>query len=65
MWPAFDPEVKRQLAQIREMVTRQHQVPTREWPVIFVAEEDALLVVREWPGGRLTAYTMSKGATPR
>jgi len=55
MWPAFDPEVRRQLGFIREMVTRQHQTPTREWPVAFIEEQDALLVVREWPGGALTA----------
>lgn len=65
MWPAFDPEVRRQLALIREMVTRQHQTPTREWPLVFVDDEDAMLVVREWPGGGLTAYTMSKGPTQR
>ncbi|HEX2443563.1 MAG TPA: hypothetical protein VHJ77_06420 [Vicinamibacterales bacterium] len=41
------------------MVTRTHETPTNEWPLVFVAEHDALLVVREWPDGDLTAYTTS------
>ena len=56
MWPGFDPEIVQALAAIREMVARQHQTPTREWPLVFVEEHDALLVVREWPDGSVTAY---------
>lgn len=59
MWSGFDPELRRQLHQIREMVSLQHQTPTREWPLIFLDEEQELLVVREWPNGSVTAYTMS------
>jgi hypothetical protein len=38
------------------MVSRQHQSPTREWPLIHIVESRALLVVREWPDGSITAY---------
>jgi hypothetical protein len=41
---------------MRQMVKLSHQTPTREWPVVFVNERNALLVVREWPDGTLTAY---------
>ncbi len=40
------------------MVTLQHQTPTREWPLIVEESPDELLVIREWPNGSLTAYTM-------
>jgi hypothetical protein len=56
MWQGLDPELRRQLATIKAMVTRRHETPTNEWPLVFVAEHDALLVVREWPSGELTAY---------
>jgi len=56
MWPGFDPALVKGLAAIREMVTRQHQTPTKEWPLVHVSEHDLLLVVREWPDGSLTAY---------
>ena len=59
MWSGFDPELRRQLDSIRQMVTRQHQTPTREWPLIFVDQHNLLLVVREWPDGSLTAYATS------
>ena len=38
------------------MVGLSHQTPTTEWPLTFVDEFDELLVVREWPGGVITAY---------
>jgi hypothetical protein len=38
------------------MVRLSHATPTREWPLMFVDEYDALLVVREWPDGSVTAY---------
>ena len=60
MWGGLDPALQKQLQQIREMVKLSHESPTREWPLVFVEEFDALLVVREWAGGNITAYTMSK-----
>ncbi|HEX5109459.1 MAG TPA: hypothetical protein VFV95_13470 [Vicinamibacterales bacterium] len=57
MWPGFDPELRRQMGTIRQMVALQHQTPTREWPLIFMRQYDELLVVREWPDGSITAYT--------
>jgi hypothetical protein len=56
VWPGFDPHVVQALATIRAMVALQHQTPTKEWPLVFVEEHDALLVVREWPDGSITAY---------
>ena len=56
MWPGFDSQMLRDLATIREMVTRQQRTPTKEWPLVYVTEHNALLVVREWPDGSLTAY---------
>ena len=60
MWPEFDPELKRDLAAVKTLTRRSRQAPTREWPLIFVEEHDALLVVREWPDGQLTAYWTSE-----
>ena len=59
MWAGFDPELCRQLEFLRRMVALSHQTPTHEWPLSFVAEHDALLVVREWPDGSMTAYAIS------
>ena len=56
MWPGFDPQILRALSTIKELVALQHQTPTREWPLVFVDEHEALLVVREWPDGSVTAY---------
>jgi hypothetical protein len=60
MWSGLDPDLWKQLETIRELVSLSHQSPTREWPLVFVDGFDAWLVVREWPGGAITAYTMSK-----
>ena len=57
MWPGLDPELLRQLATIRQLVGLSQRTPTREWPLIFVKQYSALLVVREWPDGSITAYT--------
>jgi hypothetical protein len=57
MW-RFDPEMVRQLEHLREMVAIQRQTPTREWPLALGESERELLVVREWPNGSITAYTM-------
>jgi hypothetical protein len=59
MW-GLDPELVKQLEHIRQMVTLSHQSPTKEWPLVFVEEFDELLVVREWPGGAITAYATSE-----
>ena len=56
MWHGFDPAIVRDLATIRGMVSRQRQVPTKEWALVYVNEYDVLLVVREWPDGSVTAY---------
>jgi hypothetical protein len=58
MWHGFDPAIVRDLATIRDMVSRQRQVPTKEWPLVYVNEYDVLLVVREWPDGSVTAYAV-------
>ncbi len=60
MWQGFDPELRRQFASIRELVALRYQTPSHEWPVIFVDEHNALLVVREWPDGSVTAYATSE-----
>lgn len=64
MWQGFDPEIARDLMAVKALVTRRHQEPTREWPLIFVGDYDALLVVREWPGGEITAYWTSEIRDP-
>ena len=58
MWPGFDPQLRRDLEHIRQMVRLSHQTPTREWPLLFEPAHDELLVVREWPDGSVTAYMM-------
>jgi hypothetical protein len=57
MWAGFDPELRHQLEWIRQMSRRSRLTPTREWPLVFIQEHDALLIVREWPDGVITAYT--------
>ncbi len=59
MW-GMDPDVWKQFEHIREMVKLSQQSPVKEWPLVFVEEFGSLLVVREWPGGNITAYTASK-----
>jgi hypothetical protein len=59
MWFDLDPELRRQLKNLRQMVARQQQTPTREWPMISIEDNHALLVVREWPDGSITAYLAS------
>jgi hypothetical protein len=60
MWPGFDPQLRRDFENIRQMVRLQHQVPTREWPLIVENPDDELLVVREWRDGSVTAYLTSE-----
>jgi hypothetical protein len=64
MWQGFDPEIKRDLAAVKALFSLSSQTPTREWPLVFVGEHDALLVVREWPDGQLTAYWTSEIRDP-
>jgi hypothetical protein len=59
MWFDLDPELRRQLDNLRQMVALQQQTPTREWPLISIDDDRALLVVREWPDGSITAYLAS------
>ena len=59
MW-SMDPELQKQLEWIKGMAKRSRQTPTKEWPLVFVGECEAMLVVREWPGGEVTAYAVSK-----
>lgn len=58
VWTGFDPDMWRDLATFREMVALRYQTPQKEWPLIYLEKHDALLVVREWPDGSLTAYFM-------
>jgi len=60
MWFGMEPELQKQLHSIRTMVALRYQIPTKEWPLVFVEEFDALLVVREWPNGEVTAYATSE-----
>ena len=60
MWNGFDPDIWRNLATFREMVALRYQTPTREWPLLYIEEHDVLLVVREWPDGSVTSYTMTR-----
>ena len=59
MWSGMDPELLKQFAHIRTMVRLSHQSPSKEWPLVVVDEFESLLVVREWPGGEITAYAAS------
>ena len=56
MWSGFDPQLVRDLENLRQMVQLSHHAPSREWPLHFEDEHDSLLVIREWPNGSLTAY---------
>ena len=59
MWFDLDPELRRQLEHVRRMVSLQRQTPTREWPLLSLDEHEALLVIRQWPDGTITAYLAS------
>lgn len=58
MWSGFDPRMWRDLATFRQLVALRYQTPTREWPLVYVSEQQTLLVVREWPDGSITAYAV-------
>ena len=57
MW-GLDPKLIKELQTVRQLVRLTHQTPQREWPLAFIPEHDLLFVVREWPDGSITAYTM-------
>ena len=65
MWYGFDPQLRRELQHIRQMVALRHQTPSREWPLLFDERHNELLVVREWPDGSVTAYLTSEYSNPR
>jgi hypothetical protein len=50
---------------MRQLIRLTHQTPTREWPLVVVEQSDELFVVREWPDGSVTAYTMSRASASR
>jgi hypothetical protein len=58
MWHGFNPDVWRDLETVKELFGLTRMKPAREWPLVFVEEHQALLVVREWPNGTITAYTI-------
>jgi hypothetical protein len=58
MWDGFDPEVRRQLALIKQLTVRRHQTPVKEWPM--VVDGNTLVIVREWPDGEVTAYVATR-----
>jgi len=59
MWFDLDPELRRQLKNLRQMVAGQQQTPTREWRMISIEDNHAVLVVRDWRDGSITAYLAS------
>jgi hypothetical protein len=65
MWSVFDPEISRGFRTMRQLIRLTHQTPTREWPLVVVEQSDELFVVREWPDGSVTAYTMSRASASR
>jgi hypothetical protein len=60
MWHDLNPNSWPEFVNLRAAVARSRQTPSREWPLHFVEEHDALLVVREWPDGSMTAYAVSR-----
>jgi hypothetical protein len=60
MWYGFDPQLRRDLETLRNLVALQHQTPKREWPLIYEEQRQMLFVVREWPDGSVTAYCIDK-----
>ena len=61
MWHDLNPNSWPELVSLRARLSLTRQTPTREWPLFYLEEHDALLVVREWPDGSVTAYTKSRG----
>ena len=59
MWSGLDPKLLRELQTIRQLVRLTNQTPVHEWPLSVIPEHDVLFVVREWPDGTFTAYTMA------
>jgi hypothetical protein len=59
MWHGFDPQIRRELDNLKQMFRLTSQTPEHEWPLLFEDELDKLLVIREWPDGSVTAYLSS------
>ena len=51
MWSGLNPNSWPEFVSLRARFLLQRQTPTREWPLCYLAEYEALLVVREWPDG--------------
>jgi hypothetical protein len=64
MWYGFDADVRRELAAIKKLTARRYQTPAHEWAVAFVEEHHALLVVRQWSNGDMTAYACAVPSDP-
>jgi len=60
----LDPEMQRTYETVRELVRLRQQTPTREWPLVVMESHDVLFVIREWPNGSITAYTIPIDAPP-
>jgi hypothetical protein len=58
MWDPVNIQLWRDFETFRSLVALRHQTPTREWPLVYVAEYETLLVLREWPDGSVTAYAV-------
>jgi hypothetical protein len=54
----MDPALRRELNAVRTLVRQRYQTPVKEWPLAFIESVNALFVVREWPDGTITAYTI-------
>ncbi len=58
MWDGFDPEIRQQLALIKQLTMLRRQTPLKEWPM--VVDGNTIVVVREWPDGEVTAYVATR-----
>lgn len=59
MWNGFNPEQQKALTMVKLVTTLRQQTPVKEWPL--VVDGEAVLVVREWPTGEITAFLHSAG----
>ena len=59
MWDGLNPNLLPEFVHLRAMIALQRQTPTAEFPLIYIDEQNVLFVVRTWPDGSITCYTMS------
>ena len=59
MWDGLNPNLLPEFINLRAMIALQRQTPTAEFPLIFMEEHDVMFVVRTWPDGSITCYTMT------